>query len=466
MGPPESRRHVVVDHSQRCSDTEVVVRAEREDRFQIGARSEQLPALVSRTAPSLSREMVAQLDPTLFKALALTLLRFFVVPQSATLSCQDAGFAGGAGFVCAYSASPPPRATVDVSRATLAPLWAADAQDNARRQHEPQRRDPQLGSAHAAFHGSTWPDQLSPHLQRNKQLQDTLMQKEEELARLQEENNKLKEFLNSSYVKSLEEKSKRLLSGPGSSDSRQRKRNLYEEGDFLNLRHLLKGGKHKRVCRNLSLEFCSAEEIAATPQLDSWILETLGLQNEDIIDPDSSFSSPTTDHTPSFNSPATSIDHFSPVAQDSITFSPSANKHCEYGLMDASSGFAHNMDRSTEYTRNNHSSLYTVTSTGSLVSSQPLIVPEGLFTPPRAASTPHLLHTTSSVQHSHSSPISQGDGVLSLTPHTTRSRTDLAFSMSLSPQSSVKTHTFPQGQAFTRRDSQGGWNFTWVPKQC
>lgn len=34
------------------------------------------------------------------------------------------------------------------------------------------------------------------------------MQKEEELARLQEENNKLKEFLNSSYVKSLEDKSK------------------------------------------------------------------------------------------------------------------------------------------------------------------------------------------------------------------------------------------------------------------
>lgn len=39
-------------------------------------------------------------------------------------------------------------------------------------------------------------------------LQDTLMQREEELARLQEENNKLKEFLNSSYVKSLEEKTK------------------------------------------------------------------------------------------------------------------------------------------------------------------------------------------------------------------------------------------------------------------
>lgn len=40
------------------------------------------------------------------------------------------------------------------------------------------------------------------------QLQDTLMQREEELARLHEENNKLKEFLNSSFVKCLEEKRK------------------------------------------------------------------------------------------------------------------------------------------------------------------------------------------------------------------------------------------------------------------
>lgn len=39
-------------------------------------------------------------------------------------------------------------------------------------------------------------------------LQDTLMQREEELARLHEENNKLKEFLNSSFVKCLEEKRK------------------------------------------------------------------------------------------------------------------------------------------------------------------------------------------------------------------------------------------------------------------
>ncbi|KAL6471802.1 hypothetical protein MHYP_G00204520 [Metynnis hypsauchen] len=304
---------------------------------------------------------------------------------------------------------------------------------------------------------------MSPHLQRNKQLQDTLIQKEEELARLQEENNKLKEFLNSSYVKSLEEKSKRL-SAQRNSDTRQRKRTPHEDGDFLNRSLLLQGSKSKRVCRNLSLEFCSAEELAATPRLDSWVLETLGLQDEDTIDPDSSFSSPTTDHTPSFNSPAPSIDHFSPATHNSTTCSPHTNNHCEYGLTDSSSSFSHNMDTSTEYSTLDPSPLYTVTSTGSLVTSLPAIVPTGLFTPPRAASTPHHLHSTSSGQHYHSSPSPPG-GKFS-TPRTTRSRADLAFSMSLSPQSSVKTHTFPQGQAFTRRDSQGGWNFTWVPKQC
>lgn len=40
------------------------------------------------------------------------------------------------------------------------------------------------------------------------QLQDTLLQREEELARLQEENNKLRAFLNSSFVRNLEQKAK------------------------------------------------------------------------------------------------------------------------------------------------------------------------------------------------------------------------------------------------------------------
>lgn len=44
------------------------------------------------------------------------------------------------------------------------------------------------------------------------QLQDTLLQKEEELARLHEENNNLRQYLNSAVVKCLEEKAKVLCS--------------------------------------------------------------------------------------------------------------------------------------------------------------------------------------------------------------------------------------------------------------
>lgn len=41
----------------------------------------------------------------------------------------------------------------------------------------------------------------------------------------------------------------------------------------------------------------------------------------------------------------------------------------------------------------------------------------------------------------------------------------VVFSMSLSPSCSVRTHSFPQGQAFVRRNPEGRWNFTWVPRQ-
>uniref|UniRef100_A0A8B9N286 Uncharacterized protein n=1 Tax=Accipiter nisus TaxID=211598 RepID=A0A8B9N286_9AVES len=56
---------------------------------------------------------------------------------------------------------------------------------------------PQLGAQDAAWRG----DQLSSQLYRNKQLQDTLLQKEEELARLHEENNNLRQYLNSALIK-------------------------------------------------------------------------------------------------------------------------------------------------------------------------------------------------------------------------------------------------------------------------
>lgn len=244
-----------------------------------------------------------------------------------------------------------------------------------------------------------------------------------------------------------------------------RKRALHDERDFLNVSRLLQGGEGKRTCRNLSLEFCSADEVASTPPLDSWVLETLGLQDEDTINTDSSFSSPTTENTTFFSSPAPSTEHFSPVLQDSTMYSPFSDSQCEYSsAIESSCGFSHSMDESTDYLTLGASRMYTVTSTGSL---QGIEIPNGHFTPPKAASTPQRSHVPSSVRHqpelSHGFSGPPGDESMLFS---TRSRMDLAFSMSLSPQNSVKTHTFPQGQAFTRRDSQGGWNFTWVPKQC
>uniref|UniRef100_A0A671MDY8 Geminin coiled-coil domain-containing protein 1-like n=1 Tax=Sinocyclocheilus anshuiensis TaxID=1608454 RepID=A0A671MDY8_9TELE len=303
------------------------------------------------------------------------------------LSCQDLSFAGGQRYD--YSASTSADGNVDVSTATLVSLWDAGPLDNAARQHEPPRRDSLPVSEHGLGHRPTWPDQLSPQIQRNKQLQDTLMQREEELARLQEENNKLKEFLNSSYVKSLEEKTKKLLSNCKVPDGPRHQKRTYD--DFRNLSQLLHSGEGKRTCRNLSLEFCSAEELAATPPLDSWILETLGLQDENTVDPE--------------------------------------------------------------------------------LSSPPAMTTAQHFTPPRAASTPFHPQDVSPGPYYNtpgcdSSSPPGGNSQLFSTPRMSRSRTDLAFSMSLSPQNSVKTHSFPQGQAFTRRDAQGGWNFTWVPKQC
>lgn len=246
---------------------------------------------------------------------------------------------------------------------------------------------------------------------------------------------------------------------------RQRKRSLQEERDFLSVSRLLRDGEGKRTCRNLSLEFCSADEVAATPPLDSWVLETLGLQDEDTINMDSSFSSPSTEHTPSFSSPAQSSDHFSPALQDSTMYSPHSDSHCEFSsAIESSCGFGHSVEGSHDYLTLGASRMYTVTSTGSL---RGMELPPGHFDPPKAASTPQRGQVPTSELHHHghgfsSSPLGD-EGVLISTP---RNRTDLAFSMSLSPQNSVKTHTFPQGQAFTRRDSQGGWNFTWVPKQC
>jgi len=252
--------------------------------------------------------------------------------------------------------------------------------------------------------------------------------------------------------------------------SRHRKRT---HSDLRNLSQLLHNGTGKQTCRNLSLEFCSAEELAATPPLDSWILETLGLQDENTVDPARSF------NTPSFSCPPPTGDNYN-MANVDIGFSPNAETRCDYSSivdsssncsLDTSSGYSTSQSLGSNYSTLDPSALYTITSTGSLVSSPPAMNTTQHFTPPRAASTPYRPQDLSpgpfyNTPGCGSSSPPGGDSQLFSTPRMSRNRTDVAFSMSLSPQNSVKTHSFSQGQAFTCRDAQGGWNFTWVPKQC
>ncbi|XP_062408949.1 geminin coiled-coil domain-containing protein 1 [Sardina pilchardus] len=403
--------------------------------------------------------------------------------MSTILSCQDLSFVGGQRYNCPYSVSTSADPSVDVSTDTLVSLWDARPRDNAAcQQHEPPLRDLQH-SDHGAVSLQTWPDHLSPQLQRNKQLQDTLMQREEELARLHDENNKLKEFLNSSFVKCLEEKRKKLLYGP----SRHRKRRQQACAEERGPCGLVPDGVTKRTCRNLSLEFCSAEELATTPPLDSWVLETLGLKDQDTIDPESGFGSPTLDPTqPSFN-PASSNPVSTSYISPSAHYSPPAlGSTCDFSaIMDSSSSYSCSLQSSGSYAHDadpssSHASSLSSASEFSSSVEMPLVYPHTptvapqalhptgrLLSPdlserlaPVAASTPQR---SPQLQCS-SSPRPAGGSSELCSP--VQSRSDLAFSMLLSPRNSVRTHSFPQGQAFVRKDVQGGWNFTWVPKQC
>uniref|UniRef100_A0A672H8B6 Geminin coiled-coil domain containing n=1 Tax=Salarias fasciatus TaxID=181472 RepID=A0A672H8B6_SALFA len=239
-----------------------------------------------------------------------------------------------------------------------------------------------------------WMEQLSPHLQRNKQLQDTLLQREEELARLQEENNKLRHFLSSSFVRDLEQKAKKVTS-----DRRKLKRKLtdLQERSLKNCRPLQVS---KRVCRNLTAQFnCSSSESSAysEPNLDLWVLRTLGLKDRDTIDTSSQSSA-----------------------------------------------------------ENNLRALSSAHGDGRRVTADPARLQEANCQ--TAAQTPP-------------GPTATGPSILcggvgtSPALHLDPTQVYVAFSMLLSPSSSVKTHSFPQGQAFTRKDVDGRWNFTWVPNQ-
>uniref|UniRef100_A0A8C9NQK9 Geminin coiled-coil domain containing n=1 Tax=Serinus canaria TaxID=9135 RepID=A0A8C9NQK9_SERCA len=257
-------------------------------------------------------------------------------------------------------------------------------------------RTPQLGAQDAAWQG----DQLSSQLYRNKQLQDTLLQKEEELARLHEENNNLRQYLNSALIKCLEEKAKKLLSDHGQKTCailRSTKRRLKEDHCFVPQ----ETPHASKARRNLFNEFTACEEQASSA-VDSWVLQTLGLKDVNTIDEASA------------NYSALSPD----LGKDTYCLSPGGAADYEH--------------------REGAAAVFSCS-----------------HVPPASSST-HPLPSVSSVP---------ACGLPYLTGGLSPNKTEVAFTTCLSPHRNVRTHSFHQGQAFVRRDDDGGWRFTWVPKQ-
>ncbi|XP_037343527.2 geminin coiled-coil domain-containing protein 1 [Pungitius pungitius] len=364
--------------------------------------------------------------------------------------------------------------------------------------------------------GLMWTQQISPHLQRNKQLQDTLLQREEELVRLQDENNQLREFLASSFV-NLERKAKKLPT-----DGRRLKRSLAysDDGSLHDLVPHLQTSQRvsKRVCRNLTAEFCSSSSDTSTcsqPNLDLWVLRTLGLKDRDTIDTSSGSSappgfglcglrstyhaaeSPSSDYTlrsvstatPSSvhvggRSPSRQTDHMCSAAgrreaqrgdpaRSPQTCSTAPGQRAGIGFYGTSTALR--SSSTAEQPPNTQTRFTTASSQVQSLERDP--------TGPPAYRSPSSRDSIQSGPPfscvSSSSPgvnwlwMSGGGGVGgatvplvgSLPPATPCCRKDLAFSMSLSPSSSVKTISFTHGQAFVRKDTEGRCNFTWVPTQ-
>ncbi|KAJ3590867.1 hypothetical protein NHX12_008815 [Muraenolepis orangiensis] len=379
-------------------------------------------------------------------------------------------------------------------------------------------------------------------------LQDTLQQREEELARLQQENDKLRNFLSSSFVRNLEEKVKGL-----SSDHRRNlKRSLQQHhrtDPNLNScqSHVAPQHISKRVCRNLFPEFCSDPGPSGEPNLDRWVLQTLGLKDQDTIDPSASPSSfrhltPPHSSSPNFSASASAIlpvfppslsssasDFILTSSQDphnltlstslqhlhalSANASTTATQHQDAYQLRYSpdqcteiSGHIPAMTTESYHPRTallspltqgpkhpNNAFLYPLTQGLSLTLGAGGITPgpSGLglgsasspFPPrcfratdspqssqlcPITASTPtrQTYATTEPSSHTPTPTPRPVPPFQTLTPpHTPRCHKDAVFRGSFSPSSSFKTHSFPQGQAFIRKDTQGCWNFTWIPKQ-
>ncbi|NXN27970.1 GEMC1 protein, partial [Nycticryphes semicollaris] len=376
-------------------------------------------------------------------------------PQSTGRPCPEPDFAGGPGCACPWSAP------TGVSKETWATVCAAepphgqdrreprppgecaptDATEGGTRATRQQSRSwagrgigsgltpgvcsppGQFCSLQLSGQDAVWQgDQLSSQLYRNKQLQDTLLQKEEELARLHEENNNLRQYLNSALIKCLEEKAKKLLSCHSQKTCailKSTKRRLKED-NWLVPRETPHASKARR---NLFNEFTACEE-QASPGVDSWVLKTLGLKDVNTIDETSA------------NYSALSSD----LGKNMYCLSP--DEAMDYDQCEGAAAAAYSCSHVPPTNSNNH---------------------------PCSETSPFLSQISSAPCVSSSAPsISSlpAYGLPYLTGNLSPNKTEVAFTTSLSPHRNVRTHTFHQGQAFVCRDDDGGWRFTWVPKQA
>ncbi|XP_064021500.1 geminin coiled-coil domain-containing protein 1 [Pogoniulus pusillus] len=253
------------------------------------------------------------------------------------------------------------------------------------------------------------------------QLQDTLLQKEEELARLHEENSNLRQYLNSALIKCLEEKAKKLLSCHGQKNGaifKSTKRRLKEDHCFAPQ----ETPHASKARRSLFNQFTACEE-QASPAVDSWVLQTLGLKDVNTIDETSAnYSALTSD-----------------LGKDRYSLSP---------------GEATDYDHSERVAAAYSCSRVPPASSGTQACSE-----DSCFLP-QFSSAPCVSSSVPSVSSLPACGLPYLAG--SLSPN----KTEVAFTTSLSPHRNVRTHTFHQGQAFVRRDDDGGWRFTWVPKQA
>ncbi|NXU52544.1 GEMC1 protein, partial [Turnix velox] len=335
-------------------------------------------------------------------------------PQSSVRPCPETDFVGVPGCACPWSAP------AEVSKETWATVCTAEPP-----LHGPGRQEPrppgQFCSPQLDGQDATWPgDQLSSQLYRNKQLQDTLLQKEEELARLHEENTNLRQYLNSALIKCLEEKAKKLLSSHGQKNCgilKSTKKRLKEDDCFLPQ----ETPHASKVRGNLFNEFTACDE-QTSPGVDSWVLKTLGLKDVNTIDETSA--------------------NYSAVSSDLVK-----NTYCL------------NPDEAIDYQQCEGAA---ACSSSHMPPTNSSIHPCSQDSPflPQISPAPPVSSSVSSV----SSPTAYG--LPYLTSNLSPNKTEVAFTTSLSPHRNMRTYTFYQGQAFVCRDDDGGWRFTWVPKQA